>query len=327
MSGSILKAVIFAAFVGAVALAAGAPAGAVVPEADIAGAADHPLIDRYPGSVIDEYETSEFDSFNLAVGPGKNRQIESSKSLEGRVTIIRYAIDKERSTLEVFRNYELFLKKKGFETLYSCADKECGGRDFNLAVIPYSMEQGDAVKGQRYLAALLKRPEGDLHVSLYVTKASGLGGKKKDQVYVRLAVIEAKPMETGLQHVSAAEMADKIAGEGRIALYGILFDTDSAAIKPESRPALDEIGKLLTNDPALSLYIVGHTDNQGSYDYNKDLSQRRAAAVVADLVKTYGITQSRLTPVGVSFLAPVASNRTEEGRAKNRRVELVEGAQ
>jgi outer membrane protein OmpA-like peptidoglycan-associated protein len=122
-------------------------------------------------------------------------------------------------------------------------------------------------------------------------------------------------------------MAQKIAGEGRVALYGILFDYDSDVIKPESRPALDEIGKLLTDDPTLSLYVVGHTDNQGSYDYNKELSQRRATAVVADLVNTYGVEQTRLIPVGISFLAPVATNRTEEGRARNRRVELVERAQ
>ncbi len=325
MAGMMLKAALAVAAMGIFALA-GIPAEAVVPDADIAGASDHPLVDRYPGSVIDEYETSEFDAFEIALGPGKNRQIENAKAVEGRVTIIRYAIDKERSTLEVFRNYEIFLKEKGFETLYSCADKECGSRDFNLAVIPYSVEQGDAVKGQRYLGAVLKRPEGDLHVSLYITKASGLGGKKKDQVYARLAVIEAKPMQTGLQHVSAAEMADRIAGEGRVALYGILFDTDSDAVKPESRPALDEIGKLLTDNPKLSLYIVGHTDNQGNYDHNKDLSQRRAAAVVAELLKNYGVKADRLTAFGLSFLAPVASNHTEDGRAKNRRVELVEKA-
>jgi outer membrane protein OmpA-like peptidoglycan-associated protein len=316
-----------AACLGFVAILAGMPARGLVPEADIAGASDHPLIDRYPGSVIDQYETTEFDEFHLALGPGKNRQIESTQTLEGRVTIIRYAIDKDRSTLEVFRNYEIFLKEKGFETLYACADKDCGGRDFNLAVIPYTTEQGDAVAGQRYLAAVLRRPEGDVHVSLYVTKASGLGGEKMDQVYARLAVIESKPMRVGLQHVSATEMAEKIAGEGRVALYGILFDYDSDVIKPESRPALDEIGKLLADDPELSLYVVGHTDNQGSYEYNKDLSQRRATAVVADLVKTYGVASSRLTPFGVSFLAPVATNRSEDGRARNRRVELVEQAE
>jgi outer membrane protein OmpA-like peptidoglycan-associated protein len=315
------------ASLGFVALLAGTPAQGLVPEADIAGASDHSLIDRYPGSVIDEYETTEFDEFHLALGPGKNRTIENTQTLDGRVTIIRYAIDKERSTLEVFRNYEIFLEQKGFETLFSCADKECGGRDFNLAVIPYTTEQGDAVPGQRYLAAVLRRAEGDVHVSLYVTKASGLGGEKKDQVYARLAVIEAKPMQVGLQHVSATEMAEEIAGEGHVALYGILFDYDSAVIKPESRPALDEIGKLLTADPNLSLYVVGHTDNQGGYDYNKDLSQRRATAVVADLVKSYGVAETRLTPFGISFLAPVATNRTEDGRAKNRRVELVERAQ
>jgi len=307
--------------------AAAIPAAAVVPDADIPGAKDHPLIDRYPGSVIDTYTETSFDAFPLAVGPGRNRQIESSIALEGRITVIRYAIDKQRSVLEVFRNYEIFFKEKGYETYYSCSDKDCGGRDFNLAVAPYTTEEGDSWEGQRYLAAVLKRPEGDLHVALYVTKASGLGGARKDQVYARLSVIESKPMDVGLRHVTAGEMAEKIEGEGRIALYGILFDYDKDVIKPESRPALDEIAKLLNEQSGLKLYVVGHTDSEGSVDYNRDLSQRRAAAVVADLIGSYGIAAERLAPFGVSFLAPVASNRTEEGRAKNRRVELVERPQ
>ena len=110
----------------------------------------------------------------------------------------------------------------------------------------------------------------------------------------------------------------------RSPLYGIQFDFDSAKILPASRPALDEIGKLLTEDSGLALHVVGHTDNAGSLDYNLDLSRRRAESVVRDLVSTYGIDGGRLEAHGVGFLAPVASNGDESGRALNRRVELVE---
>jgi outer membrane protein OmpA-like peptidoglycan-associated protein len=123
--------------------------------------------------------------------------------------------------------------------------------------------------------------------------------------------------------VKAAEMAEKIDASGRIALYGILFDFNKTDLKPESKPTLDQIAKLLAEDPTLKLLVVGHTDNVGAFEFNRDLSARRAATVVAELKSKYGIAKERLFPFGVSFASPIASNSTEEGRAKNRRVELV----
>jgi outer membrane protein OmpA-like peptidoglycan-associated protein len=123
--------------------------------------------------------------------------------------------------------------------------------------------------------------------------------------------------------VSADEMARTIASSGRVALYGILFDTNKADMKPESKPALDETDKLLKNDPALKLHVVGHTDNVGGLEFNLALSKMRAEAVVATLVKHYGVDPDRLISNGVAYLAPVAVNTSDEGRAKNRRVELV----
>ena len=130
-------------------------------------------------------------------------------------------------------------------------------------------------------------------------------------------------MQSQLVAVAANEMRDAIAETGSVALYGIQFDFDSAKILPASRPALDEIGKLLQENAALSLHVVGHTDNAGTLDYNLDLSRQRAESVVRDLVSTYGIDRGRLAAHGVGFLAPVASNEEESGRALNRRVELV----
>jgi OOP family OmpA-OmpF porin len=91
-------------------------------------------------------------------------------------------------------------------------------------------------------------------------------------------------------------------------------------------PTLEEIAKLLKGDPALRLLVVGHTDNVGTFEFNMDLSQRRSASVVQTLTSKFGIDAKRLTAVGVSFASPVASNKSEEGRAKNRRVQLVENA-
>jgi outer membrane protein OmpA-like peptidoglycan-associated protein len=137
-------------------------------------------------------------------------------------------------------------------------------------------------------------------------------------------VIEVERMQENMVVVDADAMAKGIVEEGRIALYGILFDYDSANIKPASRPTLEQIAALMNGNPDLELVIVGHTDNQGTLEYNMNLSKRRATAVEAALVRDYGIAGNRLSAWGVGYLSPVASNRNEAGRAKNRRVELVE---
>ena len=209
------------------------------------------------------------------------------------------------------------------ETLYRCAGKDCGGRSFNLTVVPYIAGFGGNEGGQRYLAARTGKDHAVAYVSLYVVKNSSVGGPTRDRVYARLIVVEIESMTTRLVVVDADEMQEQISKSGHVALYGILFDSGKATLKAESKATLDEIGALLKADGSLRLLIVGHTDTEGAYDFNLDLSQRRAQAVVASLIESYGIERERLFPVGVSFASPVATNDTEEGRAKNRRVELV----
>jgi outer membrane protein OmpA-like peptidoglycan-associated protein len=137
-------------------------------------------------------------------------------------------------------------------------------------------------------------------------------------------IIEAKAMEAGLVTASAAELAAGIDRDGHISVYNIYFDTGKADVKPESTPALDEVAALLKNRAALRLMVVGHTDTTGTLDLNMRLSADRAAAVVKALTGTYGVAAARLSAHGAGPLAPVASNRTDEGKAKNRRVDLVE---
>lgn len=139
---------------------------------------------------------------------------------------------------------------------------------------------------------------------------------------IRLYVVEKKPMA---QHIEAdaAAFSNDLKAAGHVAVYGIYFDTAKAVLKPESSPALKEVARLLAADSSLKLYVVGHTDSVGAIDANMRLSQARAEAVVAALTSTHGIAPDRLKGYGVGPLAPVASNAAEEGRAKNRRVELV----
>ena len=217
----------------------------------------------------------------------------------------------------MFRNFENQLTGSGYKTLYKCETDACGGLDFSnaLDVLPIPMMWVDGFN-YRYLSAH-KDAAGDkpeTYVALVVSQ-------NNDEIYAQVNIIEVGALSNKM--VDAAKMAKGIGETGHIALYGIYFDTDKAELKPQSRPTLDEIAKLLKSQPSLKVYIVGHTDSQGGYDYNMSLSKRRAEAVAADLTKAYGIGAARLTAAGVGFLAPLGSNATEAGRSLNRRVELV----
>lgn len=293
---------------------------------DIKGSEDHPLISRYEGSYIETYKVDTFNEYPLLINSikeygGVENNPDSVMPLEGRITRLRYVSPPERTTLEVIRNYEKALSGEGFEVLYSCKNEECGGLRGLLFLQIVAGTSSMTTNDQRYLAAKLHREEGDVYVSLFLSpnKLNSSQG-----VWAQLHVIEVEPMQENMVTVDADAMAKGIGGEGRIALYGILFDVNKATIKPESNPTLEQISTLLNDNPDLKLVIVGHTDNQGELNYNMDLSTRRAKSVEATLVSDYGMAKDRLSAWGVGYLSPVASNRNEAGRAKNRRVELVE---
>lgn len=299
--------------------------------ADLPGSADPPAFPkRFEGAVIVDYRQVDYDEARFVSGPvpaaGAAKAAADAApriAAAGRLTEVSYHVDKSRATVEVFQTYVDGLAAAGFETLYTCADAACGGRNFNLAVAPYKDGFGDNHAGQRYLLARRTRAEGDVTLSVYVTKAANVGGRLKDVVAVRVVSVEAKPREGRLEVVSAGEIAQALGEKGTVAIYGILFDFDKSDIKPESKPALDEIAKFLKANPAVSVYVVGHTDNAGTLDYNLGLSARRAEAVAAALQREHGIAAARLTARGVGPLAPVATNATEAGKARNRRVEIV----
>jgi outer membrane protein OmpA-like peptidoglycan-associated protein len=120
----------------------------------------------------------------------------------------------------------------------------------------------------------------------------------------------------------ASAWADEISKTGHASVYGIEFDTGKATIKPQSEKVLGDVLSLLQAQPDWKMKIEGHTDSTGTKAGNQILSQQRAAAVVAWLAQN-GIAQARLTAAGLGDSKPIADNSTEQGRARNRRVELV----
>jgi OmpA-OmpF porin, OOP family len=282
---------------------------------DVAGSRDYPGIGRFGGSVISGYQVKDFDAARMQAAAFKDGKPVDARRLEGRIVRIAYRTNPGPSILEVSRNFETQLAKAGFETLLACDTDACGGIPFTEAVDALPIPQM-WIDGFNYRYFAGRKVEGGRE-----TFASVLVSESNRDIYAQLVVAELGAIQNKM--VDAAAMQKALGETGHITLYGIYFDTDKAVVKSESQPTLGEIAKLLTSQPQLSVFIVGHTDNQGAHDYNLDLPRRRAEAVAAELVKSYRIAPQRLRTAGVGFLAPVGSNATDAGRALNRRVELV----
>ncbi len=215
--------------------------------------------------------------------------IDKDNVWEGKFTQTNYSAKegtKELSFIQIVRNYENAVKKLGGKTLLSDGRVYHGKIEKNKAVTYVSAEAFN--EGRDYT----------------------------------LIIVENKPMEDEVT-IDAAALNQGISETGKIAVYGIYFDSGKSVIKPESKPTIDEIVKMLQQNPKLKIFVVGHTDSDGSVESNMKLSSDRAAAVVKALVEN-GIQATRLKSSGVGPYCPVESNHTEEGKAKNRRVELVE---
>jgi len=285
---------------------------------DIPGSKDHPLLKRFEGSEIVRYRTAPFDTLDFY------NKDKTNVSFEGQMVRIVFKVPAGKSSsLEVYRNYENELKEKGWELVTSGPSEVSAydvlnqqGLALNVAAI--------FLRKPFYIYAVKHDPGGDVHLAVTIAEVTAESGSfSAEEVIASVDSIQVKPVANKMVDGTASDMAKEIVSSGHVNLYGIYFDFDKADIKPQSKSTLDEVGKLLTNDPSLRLQVVGHTDNQGTAEYNNKLSMRRAQAVVKELTTTYNITVNRLEPSGAGFTKPVASNDTEEGRAKNRRVELV----
>jgi len=286
--------------------------------ADLPGSADYPSVGRFQGSEITFYKLENYGETTLATGPVRSPKDAETTALrvEGKITRIVYKLPKGTSALEVFRNFETRIAEGGFEAIFSGGPDEIKDYDFTYKHPVEILNKISLSSPIYYLSAKQSAGGSDIYLSLLVSPHSGGDGQR-----IRLIVAETKAMEN--QMVDADAMQTAISGSGKVVLYGIYFDTDSAAVKSESAPTLQEIEKLMKNSPQLKIVIVGHTDYEGGRDYNMALSERRARAVLETLVQDYGVTAQRLSSAGVGYLAPAATNESEDGRALNRRVELV----
>jgi len=304
--------------------------------ADLPGSQDPPLMKRYAGSEIIGYRAPKFEEFLLPLGPPT--QIDppgyaKSQKIEGLLSRYTYIAPEGRTPAEVFRNYKLEFQRLNITTLYEKGPEARGwfGPELQRAadedgvgqILAYNEAQ------ERVLAGKSKDAQPVSYFVFVTAYKDGViperlsEAVKKDRTLVHLVVVAPEKMEERMEFVSAADMAHSLTDTGQVALYGIHFYTGEDTLRPDSKPTLDEIGRLMSSDPQMRVRIVGHTDNQGAPDYNLDLSRRRAAAVLRTLTEQYRIAPARLDSFGCGLYAPVASNANEDGSAKNRRVELV----
>jgi outer membrane protein OmpA-like peptidoglycan-associated protein len=252
---------------------------------DAEGSKDPTLFTRMPGYHIYRYDDLQFDQYEFKISDSKTQVV------EGHSLFIIYDPNdniQAPSPLQIGRNYINAAKSVGGQLVYEFHDP---GEDVVVKVIKNNMETW------AYVSA-----NGNGSYSVHLIEKQAM---KQDVV------------------ADASTMNKSIKESGKATLYGIYFDSGKADVKPESEAALKEIAKLLKDNANLKLYVVGHTDNTGTLEGNMKLSQDRAVAVVNALVSKYSVGAFRLKACGDGPTAPIASNDSEEGRALNRRVELV----
>jgi len=258
---------------------------AQLPDTDAEGCKDSKILNRIAGCKINSCAVKEFDSADVMM---KTADGFEAKSLEGQVETIEYVCPANVSQLRIVRNVETALTAVGFAVI---TNGNSSSEERNLTMR----------KGAQWLGIRTNQ-------------------SNEFPLYSQTAVL-VKGMEQELE-ATADGLASEIDKSGHVAVYGIQFDTAKATIKPESEAVLGEIAKLLQSRADLKLNIEGHTDNVGAKSTNLALSGQRASAVQGWLV-AHGIDKGRLSVQGFGDSKPVGDNATDEGRAKNRRVELA----
>ena len=256
-------------------------------------ATSHSLFTNMPNFVVDKYSVkqSDFDQLDIYSPTKKSTSgyevIKKEGALESMTFKWQGEWQKGPSPLQILNNFKNAVKQKGgTEVFYD---------DFYKDKVFFKLKQG-----------------GDIYwIKVYT---DGIGN-------YTISSIREVPMNQDIV-MTVDDIKKNLADEGRVSFYGIYFDMDKSVIKPESTPTLSNIAAFLKANP-VNVYIVGHTDNTGNFERNFALSKERAAAVVTELTTKYGVNKAQVAAQGVASLAPVASNKSDEGKAKNRRVEIV----
>lgn len=276
------------------------------------------FISVYPGSHVAYDDNLGYDLFYVCTGKTDEGKMKID-TIEGYIHHRFCYFPKGCSSLQIIRNYEEVISKYGGSVLHSANTKECikaflkkGNPHRTSRNFEYQIFRDQAFK---YFSAKIPSDTLDYYVMIVIANCAG------KPVY-SLVTVKTKPMEMGM--ISVKNIHDDMSTKGHIAVYDIHFDTGKSEIKGESYDALKTIAEYLKAHSDKKYLVVGHTDNVGDFETNIKLSTERANAVVNALIVNYSVKKEQLKPYGVGSAAPVSSNSTDEGKAKNRRVEIVE---
>ncbi len=297
---------------------------------DINNTKDNSLISRFNDSFIAYENTVKWDIYILPitkiknVGGGKNW--DKKLKLEGKVNRIQYTTKKENNASLVYANYLSALKKSNWKILFSgSGDNELGNESYEWQY--YMFQEGlglDKKFGSKYnfrgndyayIAAKFENNDTSYYAMIYIIE-------KDKFTMINQDIITIKNPDIGL--VTAKILTKEIDKNGHLALVGIFFETGKTKLTEKSISALKNISKYLNSNKNKKFFIVGHTDNIGSFTANMKLSENRAKAVKNELISKYGVDANQIKSYGVANLSPVTSNSTDKGKARNRRVEIVE---
>jgi len=275
---------------------------------------DHLLIKPYQGSTIRHKNVQEFDEYSAFFGMDQTDETPVEFELKGKVTKLIYSNPKNRSIFEIFENYQMALDQNGAKILYQCNQKkyECAKKYAGPTFQKLSDIRSITNLVGRYLLARIENADHAAVLAIAV-----------GEQFTDIHIIELTQMDEGMVTLDANALGSSLEDDGYVIVHGIYFDSAKTSIKAKSKPALDQVAKLLSSKPEMNIYIVGHTDMQGSLKNNIALSKKRANSVLEALATQYGITRSRMEAQGMGPLAPEASNKDEKGRSKNRRVVIV----
>lgn len=305
----------------------------------IEDATAHPLVPLVSDAYITRDEFSDLAIVDLPSGPRDRDEYAEIVTVEGSHRQLEYTIDGlETSLLRLYRSYLQHFEEAGLEVVFSGIGEELGARDgFTFMSRSNSLLARTPSTASGSNAYILARDaEERTYVALsFFTRQDARRMmvnvvQREEMPALDLMATEPEPEaeaqspEDMPEVQQAAELESGLLADGRVVVNAILFAFDRADILPESSDALAVVAGLMEDRPELLLLVVGHTDGVGDFDYNLGLSVERAQAVVDWLVSRHGIDAARLRPAGAGPMSPITTNRSEEGRALNRRVELVE---
>jgi OmpA-OmpF porin, OOP family len=302
---------------------------------DVENSKDHPLVSRFQGAVIEFYKETKWGTYKLPVDGKGKINFNAPKILEGKVIRIQYSVSMDNNPAYILQNFKAAFTKAGFTILTAAANEGLGvgGRSqdwesryygsgdayftnaLNNGTFGMDYEIPNNKSNQSFIVAYGQKGGKDIYIAVYAVDHDPF-------VLINQDVIEVEAAQTGL--VSAESISKGINTEGHMAIYEILFESGKSDIKSESSNALKTIAEYMNANTGKKFYIVGHTDNTGILADNLTLSESRAKSVLNDLTAKYAVNSDRLKAFGVASLSPVASNSSAEGKAKNRRVEIVE---